>query len=768
MENQNKFQDLLNNTDLSGDIIADSITILSDLDMKGNDITNVNEIDGVSISGLDNRITTNTNDISTNTSNINSNSNAIQTNTNNISILDSEVLKKDGSVDLVVGYTPSNNQSIATKNYVDTADTSLQTQITNNDTDIQTNVNNIALNTNNISTNSANISSNDTDITNLQNDKLNRDGTNSMTGDLNLNSNKIINLAAPTLNNDATTKNYVDLEDANLQTQITNNDTDITNLQNNKVNRSGDTITGNLNFAQIGRLQGLSIIEVKNPTGPSAGTSLLIQTDPNGLGNIDSFEVDANKNTSYHELDINNNKIVNLAAPTSASDATNKNYVDGVDNNLQNQITNLQNDKLNRDGTQTMTGNLNLDSNKIINLAAPTLANDAATKTYVDTHSTSVNYLRVDGTNSMTGDLNFNPIGTKTVRNITELYSSIPPPLQTEKISLIIEDSTPGNSRENLIVSYNVVEIKRMLDMSLNQIVNLATPTQGNNAANKNYVDSGDNNLQSQINNNDTDISNIQSDITTIQGNITTLQNDKFTKTGDIITGDSQIDGSSTLEFGANVSGKDVNAGKIGYQKFTTNALDIIGAGTAGFRKVRLWDELRVRNQIIVEDSYTNFATFTYYAYNTWGGIASGNVPAAIICVNGRVLAPEFNATSDRRCKENIKNIPDSKLDSFLKLEGKSYNWKHDQEHKRKHYGFISQDCVKNDLLEIVNFNQMDGMEEQKEDPVYGVYNPPDLCMNLSYNDFIPLLHGLCKRQQVEIDSLKERLNILEQKISSS
>ena len=40
------------------------------------------------------------------------------------------------------------------------------------------------------------------------------------------------------------------------------------------------------------------------------------------------------------------------------------------------------------------------------------------------------------------------------------------------------------------------------------------------------------------------------------------------------------------------MAGKEINAGKIGYQVFTPDALDIVGAGTAGnTRKIRFWNE---------------------------------------------------------------------------------------------------------------------------------------------------------------------------------
>ena len=59
------------------------------------------------------------------------------------------------------------------------------------------------------------------------------------------------------------------------------------------------------------------------------------------------------------------------------------------------------------------------------------------------------------------------------------------------------------------------------------------------------------------------------------------------------IAGNVKIDANNTLEFGAGVAGKEVSAGKIGYQSFgTNNALDIVGAGTLGSnRKITFWNE---------------------------------------------------------------------------------------------------------------------------------------------------------------------------------
>ncbi len=58
------------------------------------------------------------------------------------------------------------------------------------------------------------------------------------------------------------------------------------------------------------------------------------------------------------------------------------------------------------------------------------------------------------------------------------------------------------------------------------------------------------------------------------------------------VNGDIRLQGNSTLEFGAGIAGKEINAGKIGYNAFGTNALDIVGAGkTVNARSVYFFAE---------------------------------------------------------------------------------------------------------------------------------------------------------------------------------
>src|SRR5688572_16385899 len=46
------------------------------------------------------------------------------------------------------------------------------------------------------------------------------------------------------------------------------------------------------------------------------------------------------------------------------------------------------------------------------------------------------------------------------------------------------------------------------------------------------------------------------------------------------VNGMVKIDGLNVIEFGADIAGKEVNAGKIGYNSFGSGALEIVGAGT--------------------------------------------------------------------------------------------------------------------------------------------------------------------------------------------
>src|SRR5258706_9252091 len=84
------------------------------------------------------------------------------------------------------------------------------------------------------------------------------------------------------------------------------------------------------------------------------------------------------------------------------------------------------------------------------------------------------------------------------------------------------------------------------------------------------------------------------------------------------------MNGISTFEFGAGVTGKDGDAGKIGYNTFSGDALDIVGAGPTGNRKLRFYSEAGAifQNKIFVLDS----AIFNGSAKVSQNFLANGNI----------------------------------------------------------------------------------------------------------------------------------------------
>ena len=96
-------------------------------------------------------------------------------------------------------------------------------------------------------------------------------------------------------------------------------------------------------------------------------------------------------------IDMNNNRIFNLPTPTGPKQPTPL------------ALTDIK--YLHVSGTNKMTNNLNMDNKKIINLRPPTSDTDAANKKYVDDNTGAPDlsdYLEKDGTVAMTGNLNLN------------------------------------------------------------------------------------------------------------------------------------------------------------------------------------------------------------------------------------------------------------------------------------------------------------------------------------------------------------------------
>ena len=101
------------------------------------------------------------------------------------------------------------------------------------------------------------------------------------------------------------------------------------------------------------------------------------------------------------DLNMNNHLIQNVKDPINADNGVNKKYVDDKVNTKAN-ISDLG-DYFKLDGSKSMTGNINMNNNRILSLPSPIQDSEATNKEYI-----SKNYLDIHGDNHMDGNIRMN------------------------------------------------------------------------------------------------------------------------------------------------------------------------------------------------------------------------------------------------------------------------------------------------------------------------------------------------------------------------
>ena len=185
--------------------------------------------------------------------------------------------------------------------------------------------------------------------------------------DYDMQNKKLVNVKQGTNNNDVVTKSQLDSEIAKIPS------VDTTQF----VLKSGSTMTGSLivpkdNYPVHGNLNKVINYESQREIF---------------LSKKEGGQMEAN-------IDMNNNTIFNVKDPTQADQATNKKY---VENQLEKKL-----DK---------GSDIDMKNNSIINLDLPSNQRDAACVEFVNNRiddMTQKKFLKVDGTNNMTGNLNLN------------------------------------------------------------------------------------------------------------------------------------------------------------------------------------------------------------------------------------------------------------------------------------------------------------------------------------------------------------------------
>jgi hypothetical protein len=213
---------------------------------------------------------------------------------------------------------------------------------------------------------------------------------------------KLTNLGAPTANSDATTKLYVDNLDANDADKNSTNE-----LQTlSQVLARGNDAAGT---------------KLTNIGAPTANTDATTKQYVDNLDAADGDKSSTNEIQNINQVLAQSNdagglKLTNLGTPTANSDASTKLYVDGLDTadgdkSSTNEIQNI---------SQVLAQSNDAGGLKLTNLGTPTTNSDASTKLYVDGLDAA------DGDKSATNELQTlsqvltvsNDAGSKKIQNV--------------------------------------------------------------------------------------------------------------------------------------------------------------------------------------------------------------------------------------------------------------------------------------------------------------------------------------------------------------
>ncbi|MFV8327953.1 tail fiber domain-containing protein, partial [Flavobacterium sp. ZS1P14] len=311
------------------------------------------------------------------------------------------------------------------------------------------------------------------------------------TADIDLGTKKIVNLAEPTMAKDAATKNYVDSHSSSMLSAAS---------------APGSAVAGDMYYNT-----GDSHLYVYNGTGWLPMDNKLASGELY-TGDASGVAVSTAKNTialsgfaaALVNIDLGSQKIVNLAEPTMAADAATKNYVDArtatpgnldltqdyvLVGNSSNKAAAVPKSAILLSDLGAPTADIDLGTKKIVNLAEPTMAKDAATKNYVDSHSSSMLSAASAPGSAVAGDMYYN-----TGDSHLYVYNGtgwLPMDNKLASGELYTGDASgvAVSTAKSTIVLSGFAAAATNIDLGSQKIVNLAEPTMAADAATKNYVD---------------------------------------------------------------------------------------------------------------------------------------------------------------------------------------------------------------------------------------------------------------------------------------
>ena len=192
----------------------------------------------------------------------------------------------------------------------------------------------------------------------------------------------------------------------------------------------------------------------------------------------------------FDDVNLNGNKIENVAIPTNDEDVANKKYVDDEIAKLPHSDTGT----LKLDGSRTMTGNLNMGHHTITGIKSSSADNAALT-----VGGAKATYLPLSGNRAMQGTLDMGSNAIKNIKGFVE-DDSTQASIDTQFYDVVhwgkIHKIRADLERYINAVSYQALNrrnpdpMEDNIDLGGNSIINIKNPTSSDNdyAANVNYV----------------------------------------------------------------------------------------------------------------------------------------------------------------------------------------------------------------------------------------------------------------------------------------
>ena len=220
----------------------------------------------------------------------------------------------------------------------------------------------------------------------------------------------------------------------------------------------GFNLTADGNYDMVGK----KLTNVGAPTSDTDSATKKYVDDNSGGGKTSILTVDSN-------IDMKSQySIKKLKTPSDNDDAATKKYVD--DSKVDGSVF------LKLDGTREMSGRLNMNRQRIINLPAPNGNDQPTPLAYTD-----LAYLKVDGSNSMTNNLNMD--NKKIINLITPTNNSDAVPKK------YVDDSISNQDFTSFFKKDGSTPMTSNLNVSGHKIINLEDPASESDAVNKKYVD---------------------------------------------------------------------------------------------------------------------------------------------------------------------------------------------------------------------------------------------------------------------------------------